>query len=616
MPTKFRRAVLFTLALCAIAALTNGALAQVDPSEARMRKDITFLASDECEGRGVGTKGLDLAADYIAKQFKDAGLKPGGVDGTYFQPFPFSGSAELNGTSTLVLHGPQGQKIKLKQGPDFHVVGFSGPGKLTAPLVFAGYGVTAKTIDYDDYKGLDAKGKAVVTLRRLPRWSSKESPFDGANKDELASIENKQRTAHASQAAAVILVNDESDTPKDALLPFAMTAKENTTISIPYIQIKRSVIDDILRSSTGMGLAETEKAINGDLKPRSALTGWTAELNVRINRQKAIVKNIIGVVEGKGPLANETVVIGAHYDHVGYGEVSSLGGPDKQGDIHHGADDNGSGTTSIIELARRFGAMKDREGRRLVFMTFTAEERGLIGSRHYTRAPLFPLKDTTAMVNLDMVGRVKPTKDGSPPKLLVLGTDSSKDFDSLVKKHNPGFNLVKDTNPAAWFGSDHFSFYQQKIPVIFFWTGTHPDYHRPTDTADKINVAGMKKVADLTERVVASLSTEAARPDFLPVKSAFKAGGGKKTGGDGPRLGFRPDYSFQGKGVFVQDVSDGGPAQEAGLKANDVIIEVAGKSVANLTAFQVAMRQQKANVAIEITVIRDKKELKLKATPK
>ena len=616
MPTTFRRALLFTFALCLTGSLAGWVLAQDDAIEARMRKDITFLASDECEGRGVGTKGLELAAEYIAKQFKDAGLKPGGVDGTYFQPFPFSGSAELDGTSTLVLHGPKGEKIKLKQGPDFRVIGFSAAGKLTAPLVFAGYGVKARTIDYDDYKGIDVEGKVVVTLRKLPRWNSKDFKFDGANKDELSALEYKQLTGHANKAAAVILVNDETEMPNDRLLPFATAAKSNTTISIPYVQLKRSAIEDILRSTTGMGLAETEKAIGGDLKPRSApLTGWTVELDVKINRQKVVVKNILGVVEGKGPLANETIVIGAHYDHVGYGEFGSLGGPDKQGDIHHGADDNGSGTTSIIELARRFGAMKDREGRRLVFMTFTAEERGLIGSRFYTTTPLFPLKDTVAMVNLDMVGRVKETKDGSPAKLLVLGTESSKDFDALVNKHNPGFNLVKDTNPAAWFGSDHYSFYQQKIPVIFFWTGDHPDYHRPTDTADKINVAGMKKVADLTERVVASLAADEKRPDYLPVKSTFKMGGPNR-GGDAPKLGIRPDYNFPGKGVLVEDVPDGGPAQLAGLKAGDIIIELAGKATPNVTAYMALMRQQKANVAIEIKLIRDKKEMSLKVTPK
>ena len=300
-------------------------LAQDDPIEARMRKDITFLASDECEGRGVGTKGLDLAADYIAGQFKKAGLKPGGVNGTYFQPFPFATNAQLDGASSLVLQGPKEQKITLIQGTDFQVLGSSAPGKLSAPVVFVGYGVTAQGIKYDDYAGVDVKGAIVIALRRLPRWTNKEMPFDPANKDELASLDTKQTRAQLAGAAAIVMVNDATDLPKDDLIPFQTMAKGISTMSIPYVQIKRYVLDDLLRSSTGTGLLDTENAINGDLKPRSAaLKDWRLVMDVKVKRQETMVKNVIGVLEGSGPLANETIVVGAHYDHLGYGGVGSL----------------------------------------------------------------------------------------------------------------------------------------------------------------------------------------------------------------------------------------------------------------------------------------------------
>ena len=613
MPTKYRRGLLFVCALSLASVFAGWGVAQDDPVEARMRKDITFLASDECEGRGVGTKGLDLAADYIAAEFKKAGLKPGGVNGTYFQPFPFATNAKLDGESTLVLSGPQGQKITLKQGKDFQVLGFSGPGKITAPLVFAGYGVTARDIDYDDYKGIDVKGKVVVALRRVPRWTSKELPFDGANKDDLATLDGKQSRAQVKQAAALILVNDATEMPKDDLASFETTAKGISTVTLPYVQIKRAVFDDILRSSTGAGLQDTEKAIAGDLKPRSAaLQGWTIDLDVKVKRQEVLVKNVIGVIEGSGPLANETIVVGAHYDHLGYGGAGSLA-PKEKGKIHHGADDNGSGTTAIMELARRFAANKKRDGRRMVFMTFTAEERGLIGSRHYTRVqPLFPLKDTAAMFNLDMVGRLKnPADNATKSKLLVLGTGSAKGFEELVMKLNPGFDVVKDGG-GVFGASDHYSFYTQKIPVLFFWTGTHPDYHRPTDTADKINVAGMKRIADYSEKILDHLrGTEPKRPEFVAIKSPF-AGGGPK----GPRLGIIPDYEFGGKGVMLDGISDDGPAKTAGLKKGDVIIEIAGKATPNVNAYMSVMQQQKAGVAVDIKVMRDSKELILKVTPK
>lgn len=615
MPLRFRPLFFFSIALTFFTVAGASSFSQdakEDPILARMKKDIFYLASDECEGRGVGTKGLDKAAEYIADQFKKAGLKPGGVDGTYFQPFPFATGTQLAGESTLVLSGPQGQKIRLKQGTDFQVVGSSGPGKVTAPLVFAGYGVTAKSVDYDDFGGIDVKGKVIVTLRRVPRYFSKELPFAGPARDELASLDAKQARAVVLQAAAVILVNDASELPADNLVSSKVTAGVST-VSMPFVHVKRAVIDDIVRSSTDLNLRETEKAIDGDLKPRSSpLTGWTVELDVKVKRTEVLVKNVIGVVEGKGPLANETVVVGAHYDHLGYGAFGSLA-PAQKGKIHYGADDNGSGTTSMIELARRFASSKNLEGRRMVFIAFTAEERGLIGSRHYTRVhPLFPLKDTTAMFNLDMVGRLKDPAEGSKSKLLVEGFNTAKGFDDLVTKMNPGFDIVKK-NSRGFFSSDQYNFYLQGIPVLFFWTGEHPDYHRPTDTAEKINIAGMKRIADYAEKVVDHLRTEPKRPEYTPVKVSFTPGA--VGGGQGPSMRFIPDTSFEGKGVLVDNVVKDGPADKAGMKKGDVIIEMGGKAVANLATYSTIRATLKANVAIEVRVLRDQKEITLKVIP-
>jgi hypothetical protein len=581
---------------------------QKDPIVERMRKDITFLASDECEGRGVGTKGLDKAADFIADEFTRAGLKPAGIKGSWFQPFPFATNAELDGDSTMVLSGPKGQSITLKQGTDFQVLGLSGPGKVKAPLVFVGYGATARGINYDDYANMDVAGKAVVALRRLPRWKNERQPFDGSNKDELASLENKQTTALANKAGALILVNDASELPKDELVSFKAMAKGISTVSIPFVQIKRSVLQDVLNKIDKQGLEDIEKAIDADLKPHSrVLQGWTVDLDVKIKRKEVMVKNVIGVLEGEGPLAQETVVVGAHYDHLGYGGRGSLA-KDKKKDIHHGADDNASGTTTVIELARRFGAMKNRKGRRLVFMTFTAEESGLIGSRHYCRvAPLFPLEDTVAMFNLDMVGRLRDTPKGG--KLLVEGTDTAKEFDDLVAKLNPGFEVVKEK--SVFGASDHYSFYTKKIPVIFFWTGNHSDYHRPSDTADKINVVGMKRIADYAERVIDNLRTEAKRPEYVAVP--LRSGGGASNF---PKLGIMPDYTFGGKGVLVEGIIQGGAAEKAGLKKGDVIIEIGRQPVPNVDGYMAALRKQRSGTEIDIKVLRDGKELQLTATPK
>ncbi len=247
----------------------------------------------------------------------------------------------------------------------------------------------------------------------------------------------------------------------------------------------------------------------------------------------------------------------------------------------------------------------------MVFMTFSAEERGLIGSRHYCRVePLFPLKNTAAMFNLDMVGRLKEdVPEGAKPKLLALGMDSGKGFADLIKKHNPGFDVIKDS--SVFGASDHYSFYQQKIPVIFFWTGTHPDYHRPTDTSDKINVGGMKRIADYAERIIDELRTDPKRPEYVESKNPFSGGGPK-----GPRMGILPDYQFGGKGVRIDGVSAGGPAETAGLKKGDIILEIAGKALPDVNGYMSVMATQKSGVAIEIKILRDSKEMQLKVTPK
>jgi hypothetical protein len=248
----------------------------------------------------------------------------------------------------------------------------------------------------------------------------------------------------------------------------------------------------------------------------------------------------------------------------------------------------------------------------MVFIAFTAEERGLIGSRHYTRVqPLFPLKDTSAMFNLDMVGRVKDPADGSKPKLLVEGFNTAKEFDDLVTKMNPGFDIVKK-NSRGFFSSDQYNFYLQKIPVLFFWTGEHSDYHKPGDTAEKINISGMKRIADYAERVVDHLRTETKRPEYTtapPTKFGSPMGGGK---GEGPRLGIFPDLDFEGPGVRVVSVSKGGLAEESGFKDGDLIMEIGGKKIANLEAYRPILAMHKLGETIEIKILRDKKEMTLK----
>jgi hypothetical protein len=572
------------------------ALADDAASEARLKKDIFFLASPECEGRGPGTKGLDKAADYIAHEFKKAGLKPGGKMNSYFQPFTVTGSSKLAGPGSVILRGPLGQEIELKADVDFKTMSASGGGKVDAPLVFIGYGASAPSINYDDYKGIDVSGKVVILLRKTPRWNRDDLPFDGANKDFHAEIVRKVALAESNRAAAVIMVNDHTDgLSGDKLMPFTQGGGSK----IPAVQVRRNVVSPILHTSLGMSLRDIELAIDRDLQPRSAaLKGWTAAVETKVARTTHAVKNVIGYLDGKGPLAKEIVVVGAHYDHLGV----------KGNLTYFGADDNGSGSTAVMELARRFAAMKDRDGRKMVFMTFSAEEMGLLGSQHFCNVePLFPLADVAAMVNLDMVGRL-PT-DGKQ-KLLVEGTGTSKTFDALVEKLNSGFQYSKNRGVSGF--SDHAPFYRKKIPVIMYWTGTHKDYHKPTDTADRINVPGMRKVTDLAEKTLTHLATVPERPDYIEVKSASKSAGG---GPKGPKLGIIPNYDENTPGLLVGGVAAGGAADKAGLKEGDLIVEIGGKQITNIQTYMAAMSTQKVGQPTEIVVVRGKDRLKLKATP-
>jgi hypothetical protein len=573
-----------------------------------MKRDITFLASDRCEGRGVTTKGIHLAADYIAAEFQKAGLKPAGENGSYFQPFTITGAAKLGSPNALTLHGPLGQSIELKHGEQFQVMGISGPGKVQAPLVFAGYAAVAKSIGYDDFQGLDVAGKILVVIRKTPRFESSTAPFDGNNAEFHSTLTTKLDNAVAHKAAAVLFVSDRvTATPEDRLVEFSYTSFGPSS-RIPAVHIHRALADQLTRSALGKPLAEIEQDIDHDLKPRSgSLAGWTADLEVNIGRPLTPAKNIIGVVEGSGPLANETVIVGAHYDHLGYGGFGSLAKNLKGDAIHHGADDNGSGSTTIMELARRFGQKPSREGRRLVFMTFSGEELGLLGSAHYCKHPIFPLEQTAAMVNLDMVGRLRPDKDEHKDKLIVYGTKTSPAFDKLIDRLAEPFNFYLQKKPSGMGPSDQQSFYLKNIPVFFFFTGDHPDYHRPSDTADKINVVGMARIADMVENLIEHLRTVPERPAFVKVKSDPSP-----TMQGVPRIGIRPDYGDSKEGVLLSGVTEGGAAAKAGVKEGDRITEIEGKPVKSLEVYMVLMRGHKAGETLNIGILRNGKKQDVK----
>ncbi len=658
------RFAVLTLATVALIAGARPLLAEdASTVEARLAETAKFLSSDALQGRGVGTAGLNQAADYIADQFRQIGLKTELFDGGPFQKFSMTTGSSLGAPNALAFVGPKGpdgqpRRIELKVGESFNPLAIGGSGTFDLPLVFVGYGITGKKENYDDYDGVDVKDKAVVILRHEPQQANPHSVFNGTDHSQHAPFRRKVSNAYEHGAAAVIFCNDEFDVRKnadavrkrwqaavdelsEANAKFKKIEKpsedewqkhiakvEHLTDDIrryaeqvqqaedpllafegagpdaaegrrfPVLACRRAELDQLVRATLGTTLSQLEADIDHGPKPHSReLVGWKAVGETSVERQEVEVKNVVGVLEGEGPHADETIVIGAHYDHLGLGGSGSAA-PGVH-EIHNGADDNGSGTTVLIEIARQLAA-RGKLPRRVVFIAFTGEERGLVGSARYVRDPLVPIKNTVAMLNLDMVGRL------NDEKLIVHGTGTAKEFDALVDRFGTEYGFAITKKPGGFGPSDHSSFYAAKVPVLFFFTGTHTDYHRPSDDFEKLNIAGMRRVGTLVADMAVALANADARPEYQEVHGGEAPLGG---GGDRPYFGSIPDFAQDEPGYALSGVTKGGPAERGGLKAGDIIVQFGDSKIGNLEDFDSALRKYKAGDKVPVTVKRGSEQM-------
>ena len=655
------------LLLCAVATTTVAATAVAWPAKTapgtqdRLQKDIKYLSSDDLEGRGVGTKGLNLAADYIRKQFKANGLDVSRVEGKAFQPFTLVTDVKLGSPNTLTLVGPKKHTFELKQGTDFEVCAFGGSGEISGELVFLGYSIDAPKSHYSDLKGIDVKGKVVVIMRRTPLQSDPNGPFAAPHGgiSQHASLRSKVSNAFGAGAKAILFVNDphsnrqnaaqELGRARDAVVSAAVTfdgintdQKDKLTESrrrlaaavkrlaaiqkkqkqgpadplmrfgygrsgnsreIPIVHITHKALDQVLKAGLKTTLTKLETAIDKDYKSRSQVVpGWHVQIKTSITTVRTEVKNVIGVLEGEGPLKDETIVIGAHYDHVGMGGTGSLAPGSKE--VHNGADDNASGTVSLIELARRLAARKKKLPRRLVFIAFTAEELGLIGSARYVANPIFPLDKTIAMFNMDMVGRLRENR------LTVFGTGTAPRWKKMLDAKGKRHEFVLSMKPSGFGPSDHSSFYGKKIPVLHFFTGTHSDYHRPGDDWPKINLGGIEQVVGLIEDMVLATAQTKARPKYVELTSRAQV----NRSGSRPYFGSIPDFASDAKGYAISGVGPGSPAAKGGLKGGDLIIGLGTAKIGGLDDFDLVLRKYKGGDTVSVTVLRDGKRKTLKIT--
>jgi hypothetical protein len=636
--------------------------------EDQMKADVYYLASDRLEGRGVGTEGLDLAADYIATRFRSLGLKPlPGLDG-YFQPFDVTTAESIDPATSLASAG---QTWKLKE--NFTALSFSGQGKFAGPVAFVGYGITDPKIPYDDYANVDVKGKVVMAMRFEPHDEKGKSRLvktdHGAKEDYTpnAHLETKARVAAEHGAAALLLVNPPAhhDQGDDPLLPFSRQYVGG--VSLPVLQVKRAVADELLKRGGASTLAALQQQIDQHLRPASTdLKDVAVSGNVAIKRTKKTVRNVIAYLPGAGPHADEYVMVGAHYDHLGWGGPGSLmnmptshaalqvpgqikelitPGTDPAANahptthpatspaattrptsapttraIHHGADDNASGTATVLELARLFAhraAAEHPPQRSIIFATFTAEESGLIGSARFANHPPIDLKKVAAMLNLDMVGRIRKNL------LYVGGGGTAAPFHEFLKKVDGDSPLeFKNFGDGGMGPSDHMSFALKKIPVLFLFSGIHEDYHRPTDTADKINYDGMAQVARMSVELIDDLagmqkSQYVDAADKGSMMSPMSAGtGGEVEGGRRASLGVIPEYGEEedGKGVKIGGTSAGTPAAKAGLQAGDVVLKLGDQPTGTLMELSTALNSHKPGDKVKLVYRRGTKEITTEIT--
>jgi len=585
--SSLRRSLLALFALILFAGASTP-VPQADP--ARYLNDIKALAAPDMEGRGAGTKGLTRAQHLIEKRYKELGLQPAGVNG-YAQPFTVVTGARLKADNSFTVVAPAKSSLKIDQ--DFVPFSFSASGQAVAPLVFAGYGATADEFHYDDYDGLDVKDKIVVVLRYEPSGFAEKSGNHGLT--QHSQLITKAINARNHGAKAVVVVNGKlGDGEEDLLTRFgSVSGPEN--IGVIMVQVKNSVAASWFESA-GKSLKDIQEQINSATKPASFSFPNTLHLSLHIDIEttRATVNNVLAWLPGE---TDEYIIIGAHYDHLGRGNFDSLA-PSQIGQIHPGADDNASGTAGVLELARLLAPQRGQLKRSILFMDFAVEELGLLGSAAWVKDPTRPLAKAVAMLNMDMIGRIKDDK------VYIGGVGTGSTFKSVLELAQKDTPFKIEYSAGGYSSSDHTSFVTKKIPVLFFFSGLHSDYHKPSDTWDKINAPSAARLLDLVGNVAVQLATAPAAPAFQVVAEDKPTTGGG-GGGYGPYFGSIPDFGQTENGVKFSDVKPNSPAAKAGLKAGDILIQFGDKPIKNLYDFTDALRRSKVGDVVEVKVLRD-----------
>ncbi len=596
--------ILFLITALSGVAVFNDGPGEKDITKSDIMKHITYLASDDLEGRFPGTEGDVLTQKYLSEEFKKYNITPAGDNG-YVQPFDMYTHVRLSGNNSLNIV-VNGTDTKYEVEKDFIPYGFSGNGIVSGEIAFVGYGISAPDGKYDDYKDkdgntIDVTGKILLMMRYSPGGSDPHSnPFE-----QLESSRFKAMKAKELNAAGVILINGPNVGEEDKL---ARMTFDNVLqdVGLPVISCKREAAIRLLEAN-GLDLKAIQDGIDNSKTPNSSLLlNASAEVETNVEPVKVVTDNVIGFLEGTDPvLKSEVIVIGAHKDHLGFGHYGSLySGTDKQ--IHNGADDNASGTSGMLEIAQKLSADKRNLKRSYLFMAFGGEEAGLLGSSYFTNSEIFKKRNVVAMLNMDMIGRL------ADDKLIIYGTGTSPFWTKALDSLNANYNFKMTYSEEGSGRSDHGSFYNKNIPVLHFFTGTHKDYHSPSDDIELINQEGAAKVTSMVYDVAVALDGLSTKPEFT--KIVAQSNEGKSMGSVKVYVGTIPDYSYSGTGMKISGVKEGGPADKGGLKAEDIIIKFGENEVKDIYGYMYAMGGYKPGDEVVIIVKRNNEEVALNIT--
>lgn len=565
-----------------------------------LNEKLTYIASQELEGRMTGSKGIQLAAEYITAIFSNLGLQPLEPKKDFLWPFDFASETKMNESENSFWISGAKQKPK----SDFRPLASSSNGEVSGKVVFAGYGLKVSdgtTFDYDSYAGLDVKDKIVMVLDGIPEEADSEKEFLF---ERYGSKGYKQMIARENGAKALLIVSN--------LINVESNREVVGTSGIISAEISEKAANTILKSRSETVSFLKDKLKNGDPAGNDFLFETDTEVKIQFMIERVIQQdnNLVGVVFSDNPDA-EYIFIGAHYDHLGMGEINSRSTGKGKNEAHTGADDNGSGTVAVIELAEYFSGLKrDKpEGitHHLVFCLWSGEELGLIGSSRFISSLPVPAEKVKGYLNFDMVGRMNNNR------LYIQGVGSATEWKTIFERKNvvAGFDMKLSEDP--YLPTDATSFYLKGIPVASFFTGVHNDYHTHRDKVEFINFEDLHRVVKFSSLVVKDLMKPDQMLTYNEVQVKARRGG---RGGDSVSLGTIPAYAgSDDPGVEIQGVRPGGPADKAGLEANDVIVGLNGKETSNIYDFMNILNELKADVEVEIIVLRNGKQEKLKIVP-